>query len=254
LPISVALCSVLHIALPFALHSSVPAVVVLVFDTIMPFHKISRDLKLAAMRIHNQGILSVPEIIDCLQIGRSTFYHVLDLWRTTGDVVRRTNGVRGGPRLLHFDDIDYLRQIIRACPDWFLNEMLELLENNHFISAHYSTIHRELVHTGVSTKKLKKIALERNENLRVDYIHHMAQYSPEQVGFLDEISKDERTSSRSRGRSRKGMHAVKKGVFVCGRHFSAEGLLTIDGMVANTVIEGSMTRDLFLQFLEFTVV
>jgi len=25
--------------------------------------------------------------------------------------------------------------------------------------------------------------------------------------------------------------------------FSAEGLLTIDGMVSNTVVEGSMTRD-----------
>ena len=50
------------------------------------------------------------------------------------------------------------------------------------------------------------------------------------------------------------MHTVKKGVFVHGRHFSAEGLLTIDGMVANTVVEGLMTQDRFLQFLEFTVV
>lgn len=220
----------------------------------MPFRKISRDLKLAAMRMHDQGILSVPDIIDCLQIGRRTFYRILDLWRTTGDVVRHTNGVRGRPRLLHFDDIDYLRRIIRARPDWFLDELLELLETNRFISAHYSTIHRELVRAGVSTKKLKKIALERNENLRADHIRHMAQYSPEQLGFLDEISKDERTSSRSRGRSRKGTRAVKKGVFVRGRRFSAEGLLTIDGMVANTVVEGSMTRDRFLQFLEFTVV
>jgi hypothetical protein len=132
--------------------------------------------------------------------------------------------------------------------------MLELLENNCFILAHYSTIHRELVCAGVSTKKLKKITLEHNENLHVDYIRHMAQYSPEQVGFLNKISKDERTSSRSRGRSRKGTCAVKKGVFVHGRHFSAEGLLTIHGMVANTVVEGLMTQDCFLQFLEFTVV
>jgi len=168
--------------------------------------------------------------------------------------VRHTNGVRGRPRLLHFDDIDYLRQIIRARPDWFLDELLELLETNRFISAHYSTIHRELVRSGISTKKLKKIALERNENLRADYIRHMAQYSPEQLGFLDEVSKDERTSARSRGRSRKGTRAVKKGVFVRGWRFSAEGLLTIDGMIANTVVEGSMTRDHFLQYLEFTVV
>ncbi|KAF9472492.1 hypothetical protein BDN70DRAFT_768506, partial [Pholiota conissans] len=71
---------------------------------------------------------------------------------------------------------------------------------------------------------------------------------------LDEVSKDERTLIRARGRSRKGTRAVQKGVFVRGRRFSAEGLLTIDGMIANTVVEGSMTRDRFLQYLEFTVV
>jgi hypothetical protein len=82
----------------------------------------------------------------------------------------------------------------------------------------------------------------------------MAQYSPEQLGFLDEVSKDERTSFRRRGRSKKGSHAAMKGVFVCGRRFSAEGLLTIDGMISNTVVEGSMTRDMFLEYLEHSVV
>ncbi|KAF8221672.1 hypothetical protein L208DRAFT_1326538 [Tricholoma matsutake] len=81
----------------------------------------------------------------------------------------------------------------------------------------------------------------------------MAQYQPEQLGFLDEVSKDERTSGRRRGRSMKGLRAVKKGVFVHGRRFSAEGLLTVDGMVSNTVVEGSMTRAQFLEYLEHSV-
>ena len=220
----------------------------------MGFRKISRDLKLAAMRIHDQGILPVGAIIDCLQISRRTFYRILNLWVTTGDVVCHTNGVRGRPRILHHDDIDYLRRIIRHRPDWFLDELLDLLKNNRFISAHFTTIHRELEHAGVSTKKLKKIAFERNENLRADCMRHIARYSPEQLGFLDEVSKDERTIARSRGRSRKGTRAVKKGVFVCGQRFSAEGLLTIDGMISNTVVDGSMTHARFPHYLEFTVV
>ena len=214
----------------------------------------THNLKLAAMHMHDQGILSVPDIIDCLQIGCHTCCQVLDPWRTTGNVMQHTNRVHSWPHLLHFDDIDYLQQIIRAHPDWFLNELLELLETNCFILAHYLTIHQELVQAGISIKKLNKIALECNENLHANYIHHMAQYSPEQLGFLDEISKDERTSARSQGQSRKGTCTVKKGVFVHRWHFSAEGLLTIDSMVANTVVEESMTWDWFLQFLEFTVV
>ena len=129
-------------------------------------------------------------------------------------------------------DINYLNPIIKHRPDWFLDELLSLLETNRFISAHFTTIHRELVHAGVSTKKLKKIAAERNENLCADYLRHIAQYSAEQLGFIDEVSKDEWTSARSRGQSRKGTRAVRKGVFVRGRCFSATGLLNIDGMVS----------------------
>ena len=157
----------------------------------MPFRKVSRDLKLAAIRMHELGILTVAQIIDCLQISRRTFYRVLQLWNSTGDVVQHTNGVRGRPRLLHFDDIDYLKRIIKHRPDWFLDELLSLLETSRFISAHFKTIHLELVRAGISTKKLKKIAAERNEDLRADYIRHIAQYSAEQLGFIDEVSKDE---------------------------------------------------------------
>ena len=206
------------------------------------------------MCIHKHGILSVAQIIDCLQISHRTFYRVLELWHTTGDIIQHTNGVHGHPRILHFDDIDYLNRIIKHHPDWFLDELLSLLKTNHFISAHFTTIHWELVCAGVSTKKLKKIAAECNENLCADYMWHIAQYSPEQVGFLDEVSKDEQTSARSHGWSKKGTCAIKKGVFVHGWHFSATGLLTINGMISNTVVEGSMTRDLFLEYLEFTVV
>jgi hypothetical protein len=41
---------------------------------------------------------------------------------------------------------------------------------------------------------------------------------------------------------------------VRGRRVSGEGLLTVDGIVANTVVEASMTKERFLHFLEHQVV
>ena len=82
----------------------------------------------------------------------------------------------------------------------------------------------------------------------------MGQYTAEELGFLDEFSKDERTSQRRRGRAKKGKRAVMRGVFVRGRRVSGEGLLTLDGIVASTVVEGSMTREKYLYFLEHSVV
>jgi hypothetical protein len=42
----------------------------------------------------------------------------------------------------------------------------------------------------------------------------MAKYSPEELGFLDETSKDNHMPARRFGRSRKGRRAEKKQVFV----------------------------------------
>lgn len=82
----------------------------------------------------------------------------------------------------------------------------------------------------------------------------MAQYLPEEIGFVDEMSKDERTWGRRYGRSKKGKRAEKSQPFVRGRRTSTEALLTLDGFVAGTVVEGSMTKELFLEWLEFNVV
>lgn len=220
----------------------------------MGFRNIPKEIKIAAIRLYQANLLPLPVICDFLSLSRATFYHCFALWLQTGSPVRHMNGVRGRPRRFHFSDVEYLTWIIQHRPDWFLDELAHLLETNRFVTAHFTTVHRELVRAGISHKKIKKIAAERNEDLRADYIGCMAQYLPEQLGFLDEVSKDERTAFRQQGRSRKGTRAPIKGVFVRGRRFSAEGLLTIDGMISSTVVEGSMTREMFLQYLENSVV
>jgi len=119
---------------------------------------------------------------------------------------------------------------------------------------HYVTIHRELVHAGASLKKLKKIVSERKEEGRHDFMNRMAQYSSEELGFIDKTSKNDKTAARSCGRSRKGRRAIMRSQFVHGLRLFATALLTVDGVAASKVVEGSMTRDLYLQFLENHVV
>lgn len=220
----------------------------------MPFRKISRDVKLAAINLYEHNMLSLEQILECVGISESTFWRVCKLWRETGDVVRHNYGAAGRPRALHFDDVNYLVRLIHHRPDWFLDELLDLLDHNRFISVHYTTIYRELARAGMSLKKLKKIARERNEDRRADFIRRMAQYEPEELGFIDETSKDERTTARHFGRSQKGQRAAKKEVFVRGHRVSGLGLLTVDGMIAIAVVEGSFTTPKYRVFLEEEVV
>ena len=220
----------------------------------MGFRIISRQVKIAAIRLYECDLLSVQDIHGCCGFSLRTWYRVLKLWHGTGDVVPQQSILRGRPRILDQEDLGYLLMLIHDNPDYFLDELLHLLKTNRFISLHYTTIFRELEHLNVSLKKLKKIALERDEQLRADFIARMAKYDPEELGFIDEMSKDERCIGRRYGRSRKNQRAEKKQVFVRGRRTSTEALLSLDGIVAGTVVEGSMTKDLFLEYLEFNVV
>ena len=224
------------------------------FFTVIMYRKISCDVKIAAMNLYEWNLLSLEQILDCVGFLESTFWHTLQLWRETGDVVNHPKGSPGCPRTLHFDDVNYLIQLINHRPTWFLNKLLSLLKSNHFIATHFTTIHRELVCAGISLKKLRKIAKEQDKDKRAEFVRWMSQYSPEEIRFIDETSKDERTAFRRNGRARKGMHAQKRGVFVQGHRLSAVGLLTLDGMAASNVIKGSFTTEKFVHFLEHDVV
>ena len=218
------------------------------------YHRISRDVKIAAVKLYDRGLLSLEDITSCCGLSRRTFYRLLKLWRETGDVVAEKNSLTGRLRLLNYNDVQYLTRLIQKNPDYFLDELLHLLQTNRFISVNYTTIHRELVRAGVNRKRLKRIAIERDEDRRADFIRRMAQYMPEELGFLDEVSKDERTVGRRYGRSKKGQRAEKAQPFVRGRRTSTVGLLSLDGFVAGTAVEGSLTKESFLQWFEFTVV
>ncbi|OAX33318.1 hypothetical protein K503DRAFT_532768 [Rhizopogon vinicolor AM-OR11-026] len=49
------------------------------------------------------------------------------------------------------------------------------------VSYHYTTIHNTLERAGISLKKLRRVAQEHNEDLHIDYMRKMAQYSPDEL-------------------------------------------------------------------------
>ena len=180
----------------------------------MGCRKISRNVKIAAIKLYKQDILTLDDILACCGFSESTFYRILKLWRETGDVVHPLRSLQGRPRTLDHDDVQYLLCLIQENPDYFLDELLHLLKTNRFISVHYATIYQELKRHGVSLKKLKRVAKECSDELRADFIGRMAQYGPEELGFIDETSKDKKTIYQRYGRSRKGTQAAKQQVFI----------------------------------------
>ncbi|KIJ07460.1 hypothetical protein PAXINDRAFT_59940, partial [Paxillus involutus ATCC 200175] len=128
-------------------------------------HRISRDVKLAAIRLHEHGLLRLRDILQCCNFSERTFYCILKLWHETGDVVTHSQSFRGRPRILDREDLDHLLSLVKSNPDYFLDELMSLVKNNRFISIHFTTVFQELERAGMSYKKLRRIARERNEDL-----------------------------------------------------------------------------------------
>jgi hypothetical protein len=101
---------------------------------------------------------------------------------------------------------------------------------------------------------LHKAAAERNEILRGAFIASIGQYRTDQLVFMDESSKDERTMTRLYGYSKANSRASKKIVFIRGKRYTLLPALTEQGIVAVDIIEGSCTKQRFKEFVVSQVV
>jgi hypothetical protein len=64
-----------------------------------------------------------------------------------------------------------------------------------------------------------KLAIERNEFRRTEFLACIGQFLAQQLVFVDESAVDSRTSQRRYGWSREGTRARMKGCFVRGKRY-----------------------------------
>jgi hypothetical protein len=101
---------------------------------------------------------------------------------------------------------------------------------------------------------LHKTAAERNELLRGAFIASIGQYRIDQLVFMDESSKDERTMTRLYGYSKVNSRASKKVIFIRGKRYTLLPALTEQGIIAADIMEGSCTKERFKEFVVSQVV
>ncbi len=81
-----------------------------------------------------------------------------------------------------------------------------------------------------------------------------SEFRPEQLVFIDETSKDERSLSRAYGYSVKNVKVQKSIVFVRGKRYTILPALTLDGFIAADIMEGSCNKESFQTFILTQVV
>ncbi|KIK98280.1 hypothetical protein PAXRUDRAFT_31282 [Paxillus rubicundulus Ve08.2h10] len=115
----------------------------------MAYHKISDDVKQAAIHLLEHNLLDLRNILDCCGFSKWMWCQVLRLWRETGDVMNHPTGIPGWICHLVNEDIDCLVQLIHDNPDYFLDEIVKLMKINCFILVHFLTTFNELEQAGM---------------------------------------------------------------------------------------------------------
>jgi len=91
--------------------------------------------------------------------------------------------------------------------------------------------------------------------LRADYIYTIgSEYQAEQLIFLDESAKDERTLTRHYGYSYRNQIASQKVVFLRGVRYTILPALILDGFIACDIMKGSCSKERFCSFILTQVV
>lgn len=158
--------------------------------------------------------------------------------------------LRGRRRMLSSDVAEELHEMFIENPSLLLDEIREWLAIYHDQPISTTALHDNLKDLGLTYKRLERIAAERDDAFRADWLHNMtSNYTADQLVFLDECSKDDRAILRRYGRAIRGQPAVENVALNRGVRYSILPALTIDGYMAVRAVEGSIDGAEFFDFV-----
>ena len=124
------------------------------------------------------------------------------------------------------------------------------LKNETGTEVSITTICNFLHKNGFTRQKLTRVAVQRNEELRIRYKQDISIFNPDMFVFIDETGSDRRDTMRKFGYSLRGKPAKASNVFHRGTHVTAIAALNMNGIVDCSPITGGVNSDMFKEFVE----
>ncbi|CAG8497583.1 16992_t:CDS:2 [Cetraspora pellucida] len=216
--------------------------------------ELSEDLHWRVVYHHVDGC-NEYEIAEMLYISQPSVNRILKNYNKWQHVINLFKAPRGKRKLFSGEELKILKNLVKEKVDWYLDELVVEMENLTGKHASISTLWCSLKHLRITHKKLQKAAYERNEIVCSAFIAKIEMnYTPEQLIFLDESAKDERSLTRFYEYAVANARACKCCVFLRGKRYTILPALSLDGIMAVDIMEGSCTKDRFSEFILSQVV
>ena len=188
--------------------------------------------------------LTCREVAKNLNVDASTVSRVVSTFNDTGNVDTRPR--KGAPtKLLPFDEFVIIENILER-PGIYLHELQNDIKQTTGTDVDVSTICRFLKRNNFSRKKLSHIALQRNAELRSQFLTDISVYNPEMLLFVDETGCNRRDTMRKFCYSLVGKPAYSHSLLVRGKRFSAIGILSTEGILDTYITPGNVDSEVFI--------
>jgi transposase len=146
--------------------------------------------------------------------------------------------------------LDALCDHLLEKPDLYLDEMADFLYNEFELLVSTYTISRALRSQGWTKKVARRIAQERNADLRNYYLHQLSDFRSYHLIFIDESGCDKRAGFRRTGWSPGGVAPVQVSRFQRGRQYQILPAYCQDGILMSRIFQGSTDASIFEDFIE----
>lgn len=200
--------------------------------------------------------LHPTKITKYLNIKKTCVYDTLRYHRHYGTTFNPHARRPGRKSTLRYAHDDFVHDYLKRNPCAYLDEIQFAVRHRYGFEPSIPTLVRCLRRLAYTSKTVSKEALERDEKRRAVFMYGMGKVAKDadMLVFLDEAAKNEKTSGRLKGWSLRGTRCVQRRCFIRGQRFSILPAITLDGIVAHTIIEGSVTSEKFCKFLREQVV
>jgi len=218
--------------------------------------KISRDLKECALWLWELGH-DLDFICESLCISRASMFRWRSVFDEFSSVNRPPSPLLGRPKIIIRAVMTAIKEIYHNEADAYLDELIWWLAIHHDIVISCSALHKNLEAAGLTRKLLHKIAKERDEETRAEYMDVIQDCTGGQgmeLVFIDEFSKNDHDTACRYGRAPSGQHADFIDNFVHGDRYSTVAALTISGYDAIRTVLGSFDSEQFRDYIVEQVV
>ena len=134
-------------------------------------------------------------------------------------------------------------------PELYLDEMAEFVWDKFEVSVSVGSIRRSLKACNWSKKKNRRVARERDAELRDACLYELSEYKSFQLVFVDESGCDTLAGVRRTGWAPRGMPAVQTANFHREQRHQILPAYTQNGMIYTEIFQGPTDGDVFENFI-----